>query len=140
MEIQTPHPNRLLIDTFFEALSQKDLPKVRTVMSQKVTWSFLGEHPLAGTKSGIEEVIKFFEVMRGIMGTSKVRSKSLIIAENKKYVIECQHVKTHREDGNNIDHHVCVLWTIKKGKIASGKHFFSNPVALDTFFNKLASK
>jgi ketosteroid isomerase-like protein len=52
--------------------------------------------------------------------------------------VECQHISTDREDGNNIDHYVCVLWTFENGKIISGRHFFADPKSADTFFNLVA--
>lgn len=38
-------------------------------MSEKVTWTFLGKHKLAGVKKGLDEVIAFFDLMGKIMST-----------------------------------------------------------------------
>ncbi len=73
--------------------------------------------------------------MGSIMSKSRPEVEKLVIGSNDNYVIECQHIKTDREDGNNIDHHVCVLWTFENGKIISGKHFFADPKSANTFFN-----
>jgi len=140
MEFPKPHPNRQLIDTFQQAFARRDFTKIREVMSKKVTWTFAGQHPLAGVKTGVDEVVEFLEALGGILGTSKLRSKKLIIAENDKYVLEYQRIRTRREDHNNIDQDICICWTIKKGKIVSGKHLFSDLPAIELFFNRLAGK
>ena len=104
-------------------------------MAPNVVWYFMGRHKLAGTKNGIDEVIKFFDTMGGIMAKSKPAIEKLIVAEKGNYLIECQHISTNREDGINIEHHVSVLWTIENGKILSGRHFFSDPESVDRYFN-----
>ena len=124
-----------LIDNFFHAYSQRDMTGIRQVMAENVIWSFLGQHKLAGTKKGIDEVIAFFDTMGGIMSDSRPAIDKLIIASNEKYLIECQHIKTHRVDGINIEHDVCVLWEIENGKIVSGRHFFADPKSVDAYFN-----
>ncbi len=124
-----------LIDAFFEAYSKRDINGIKQVMSENVTWSFLGQHKLAGIKNGIVEVIAFFDKMGSIMKESNSDIEKLIIASNDNYLIECQHIKTNREDGINIEHDISVLWTFENGKIISGKHFFADPKSVDTYFN-----
>jgi ketosteroid isomerase-like protein/uncharacterized protein YndB with AHSA1/START domain len=127
--------NQQLVDAFFEAYSKRDKEGIIQVMDENVTWSFLGQHKLAGIKNGIDEVIAFFDNMGSIMNESKTTVEKLIVASNDIYLIECQHLKTNREDGINIEHDVSVLWTFNDGKIISGKHFFADPKAVDTYFN-----
>ena len=127
--------NQDLIDNFFKAYLKRDRTGIRQVMDENVVWSFLGQHKLAGTKKGLDEVIAFLDKLEAIMAKSKPTIEKLIIASNENHLIECQHIKTNREDGINIEHDVCVLWTIENGKIISGMHFFADPKAVDIFFN-----
>ncbi len=124
-----------LVDTFFEAYTKRDKEGIKQVMDENVTWSFLGQHKLAGIKNGIDEVIAFFDNMGSIMKESNTTVNKLIVASNDNYLIECQHLKTNREDGINIEHDASVLWTFNNGKIISGKHFFADPKAVDAYFN-----
>jgi len=94
-----------------------------------------GRHKHAGVKKGIDEVIKFFDTMGGIMSKSRPTIEKLIVAEKDNYLIECQHIKTNREDGINIDHYASVLWTIENGRIIMGRHFFADPESVDWYFN-----
>jgi ketosteroid isomerase-like protein len=112
-----------------------DMDKLKEVVSEDVTWYFLGRHRLAGVKRGLKELVEFFDTMGAIMKESRPSITKLIVAENDDYVIECQHIKTNREDGINIEHHATVLWTIKNGRIISGRHFFADPEAVDDYFN-----
>jgi hypothetical protein len=130
--------NQELIDRFFEAYVKRDSGGVKNVMADYVTWTFPGHHPFAGVKSGIDQVIAFFDTMGGIMNKSNPAIEKLIVAENENYVVECSHIRTNLPGGPNIDHHVCVLWTVKNGKIVAGRHFFADPEAVDTYFNAVA--
>jgi ketosteroid isomerase-like protein len=130
--------NSVIIDSFFEAYGKHDFAAIRESMSEDVIWVFLGQHPMAGVKNGIEEVVAFFDNMSAIMSQSGVKAEKLVTGSNKDFLIECQHITTHRQDGNNIDHHVCVLWTFKNNKITEGRHFFADPLAADHFFSAVA--
>ena len=134
MEIMTT-PNQDLVDKFFDAYVKRDFAAIKEVMAADVTWSFLGRHRLAGIKKGIDEVVAFFDAMGEIMGESNPTIEKVMVCSKDNYFMGCQHIKTNRADGNNIDHHVCVLWTIENGKITSGMHFFADPPAVDEYFN-----
>jgi ketosteroid isomerase-like protein len=41
-------------------------------------------------------------------------------------------------DGRKLDHFVCVLWRFEDSRIVEGRHFFSDPEAVDGFFNHVA--
>jgi uncharacterized protein len=127
--------NQEIIDRFFEHFMKHDMEGLKEVVSENVTWYFLGRHKLAGVKKGLQELVDFFDTMAAIMKESKPSIEKLIVAESGNYVIECQHIKTNREDGINVDHHATVLWTIENGKIVSGRHFFADPQAVDEYFN-----
>ncbi len=127
-----------VINKFFAAYGKRNFAAIREVMHEDITWVFMGQHPLAGVKNGIEDVIAFFDNMGAIMGSSKVKADKLVLGSNDHYLVECQHITTHRDDGNNIDHHVCVLWTFENNKIKEGRHFFADPHAADHFFATVA--
>jgi hypothetical protein len=133
------HPNLALIEQFFEAYSRRDLDGLHKVLASNAKWTALGVHPLAGVKNGFGEVIAFFDAMGAVMGKSSPKVEKLIVSANADYAVECQHVWTDRGDGHDLDHLVCVLWTFKDGKIAEGRHFFSDPQAADRFFNYATS-
>ena len=127
--------NQQIVDRFFECYMKHDLEHLKEVVHEDVTWYFLGRHKLAGVKKGLTALVNFFDTMGGIMKDSRPSIEKLIVAEKDKYLIECQRIKTNREDGINIDHHATVLWTIENEKIISGRHFFADPKAVDEYFD-----
>jgi|SRR5688572_2820704 len=132
--------NQEIVAKFFEYYQARDLGKLKEVVSENVVWYFLGRHKLAGVKKGFKELVEFFDTMGSIMMESKPSIEKLIVAENGRYVIECQRIQTNRADGINVDHHATVLWTIENGKIISGRHFFAEPEAVDGYFNAVPVK
>ena len=132
--------NQEIIDNFFEAYKKHDMKGIRKVMAENVTWHFQGLNPMGGVKKGIEEVVEFFDTMAKIMEKSRPEMEKLIVAENDRYFIECQHSKTHRQDGNKLEHYTTVLWTIENGKIIEGRHFFADPQAVDKYFSAVAPR
>ena len=132
--------NQQIVDRFFEAYKKRDMKIVREVMAEDIVWHFPGQNPMAGDKKGLEEVIEFFDIMGKIMMRSRPEMEKLIMAENDRYFIECQHSKTHREDNNNLEHYSTVLWTIENGKIIEGRHFFADPQGVDKYFSAVAPR
>ena len=129
--------NEDTINKFFEAYAKRDIDGIRQVMCEDVQWIFPGHHLLSGVKRGIDEVVDFFDSMGKIMNQSTVAVEKLVTGMNDQYVIECQHVLINRKDGNNLDHHWCVLWKFKNGKIKEGRHFASDQHHADHFFHKI---
>jgi uncharacterized protein len=132
--------NQDIVKKFFAAYAKHDIAAIREVMDENVVWHFPGSHPFAGVKSGIEEVVAFFDAMAEIMGRAKMNMEKLIEAENEDHFIECQHSSATREDGISLDHFSCVLWTIKNGKITEGRHFFAGQQAVDNYFTAVGPK
>ena len=131
------HPNLDLIDRFFAAYGKRDLEGLRDVLAENATWTFPGHHPLSGTKVGIDEVVAFFDAMGSIMGIANVNVEKLVMGVNEQYVVECQHIRTNRTDGPNLDQQLCVLWSFADGKIVSGQHLVADQDALDAFYTAL---
>ena len=132
------HPNQKIIDQFFEAYGKHDMDALRKVMFENVQWTFPGHHFLSGTKTGIDEVVDFFDKMGEIMGTSEFTIDKLIMGANDDYVVECHRVIMKRKDGNTLDHQWCVLWKFKNGKIKEGRHFASDQHEVDRFFHNVS--
>src|SRR5689334_19601614 len=97
------HPNLDLIDRFFAAYGNPDRAALRDVLAEDATWTFPGHHPLSGTQVGIDAIVAFFDAMESLMGSSQPTIEKLVLGVNEQYVAECQHVRTHRADGPNLD-------------------------------------
>ena len=134
------HPNLIIIDKFYAAYGKHDRKAISEVMSEHVKWKFPGHHFLSGTKSGMNEVIAFFDRMAEIMGSSDFTMDKFITGANDDYVVECHRITMKRKDGNSLDHQWCVLWKFRGGKIKEGTHFASNQHEVDRFFHKVSQE
>ena len=132
--------NQTIIDKFFGAFSRQDMSAIKEVMADNVKWYFLGNHPYAGVKEGIQEVVDFFNTMGKLMGKAAPTIEKPIVCENENHLIECVHTISNRGDGVELDHNACVLWTFENGRIIEGRHFFADPQAVDKYFTAIAKK
>lgn len=130
------HMNLSIIDRFFVAYSRHDMDAISKELSENVKWTFPGSSSLSGTKTGINEVVNFFDKMGELMGKANVKVEKLVMGVNDNYVLECQYIKTDKKDSVNIDQKMCVLWTFENGKIIGGKHFTEDQIQADVFYNK----
>jgi ketosteroid isomerase-like protein len=131
------HPNLDLIDRFFAAYAKRDLAGLHNVLADNATWTFPGHNALSGLKVGIDELVAFFDAVGHIMGSSHPTVEHLVLGVTEQYVVECQHIRTSRTDGPNLDQHLCRLWRFANGKIASGRHLTADQDALDAFYATL---
>jgi ketosteroid isomerase-like protein len=128
------HANLELIDRFFAAYGNRDLASLRDVLAEQATWTFPGHHPLSGTRVGVDAIVAFFDTMGGVMASSNANVEKLVVGANEHYLVECQHIRTNRAEGPNLDQQLCVLWSFANGKIVSGRHLAADQEALDSFF------
>ena len=124
-----------IIDDFFIAYGGHDQRGLQRVLAEDVKWIFPGQNPLSGTYSGIWEVVEFFDTMGSIMRKSNTKVDPLVMGSSTDHVVQCQHIRTNRDDGRDLDHYWCVLWTLEKGKIVEGRHLSSEQREADEFFN-----
>ena len=131
--MQQKHPNLDLIQDFFAAYGNNDLHGIRKVLDENIKWHIPGEHPLSGTKKGIEEVLKYFEQL----GKGSFKAETIVMGVNDTYVIDCHRNWSNMENEENLDNMSCLLWRIEDNKIKEVHNFPENQKIVDTFFKKL---
>ena len=77
--------------------------------------------PLSGAHRGIDAIVAFFDAMGSVMGSAQPTVERLVMGVNDQHIVECQHIRTNRADGPDINQHLCVLWSFANGKITSGR-------------------
>ncbi len=122
------------INKFFEAYGKRDIESLKEVISEDIHWTFPGNNKLSGTKTGISEVMEFFDSMGSIMGSSNTQVEKLVLGISEDYVSECQYIHTQREDNINLNQNMCVLWKFREGKIIEGQHLVSDQKEADYYF------
>lgn len=61
-----------ILDRLFAAFGQHDIDGIRATMSDNATWVFPGHNSFSGVKSGIQEIVDFFDAIGQIMIQSNV--------------------------------------------------------------------
>lgn len=124
-------PKLTAIQDFFAAYAAGDVSAVRKVMADDVTWAIPGHHPLAGTKTGIEEVLAFFDQLR----KANFKAEPLAVAVSGDYVLD-----THRgwsDEGDGLDLTWCLVFRFEEGKIKDVVNYCSDQHRADLFFNTM---
>lgn len=127
------HPNLNLIHHFFTAYANNDLVGIKIVLDENIKWHIPGDHPLSGTKNGIEEVLKYFQQL----GKGLFKAESIVMGVSDTHVIDCHRNWSNIENEENLDNMSCLLWKIENSKIKEVHNFPENQHKVDLFFSKL---
>ena len=130
------HPNLTLINDFFTAYGNNDYAAIKKVLAEDILWHIPGEHPLSGTKKGIDAVLNFFKALdKGLF-----KAEPIIMGVNEKFVIDCHRNWSNLEDTENLNAMSCLLWRIENNIIKEVHNFPENQKEVNSFFNKLYSQ
>ena len=127
------HPNLSIIDNFFTAYGSNDLNGIRKALAEDIKWHIPGEHPLSGTKTGIDEVLDFFKKL----GKGAFKAEPIVMGVNDNYVIDCHRNWSNLENSDNLNAMSCLLWRIENKKIKEVHNFPQNQKVVDEFFKNL---
>jgi ketosteroid isomerase-like protein len=127
------HPNTILIHEFFTAYANNDLAGIKKVLAVDIKWHIPGDHPLSGTKNGIDEVLEFFKKLT----IGKFKAEPIIMGVNDYYVIDCHKNWSNIENADNLNAMSCLLWRIENQQIKEVYNFPQDQGIVNTFFNNL---
>ncbi|MEC3958931.1 nuclear transport factor 2 family protein [Nocardia sp. CDC153] len=77
-------PKIAAIAAFFDAYARYDLDGMRAVLTDDITWTIPGRHPLSGTKHGIDEVVEFFNQL----SKAGMKAETFFLEANDDYVVD----------------------------------------------------
>jgi ketosteroid isomerase-like protein len=127
------HPNLTLINDFFKAYAANDLDGIKSILSEDIKWHIPGNHPLSGTKLGVNQVLEFFRKLSKVA----LKAEPIIMGVNDKYVIDCHRNWSSIENEENLNSMSCLLWKIENNKIVEVFNFPQDQQVVDVFFLKL---
>ncbi len=131
--MQKTHPNLTLINDFFDAYSKNNMEGIKKVLDKNIKWHIPGEHPLSGTKIGIDEVLAFFKALT----KGAFKAEPIIMGVNDDYVIDCHRNWSNIEKLENLNAMSCLLWRIENHKIKEVHNFPQSQKDVNKFFNEL---
>lgn len=131
--MEQKHPNLDVIHAFFTAYGSNDIQGIKKVLDERIKWHIPGEHPLSGTKTGIDEVLEYFKQLE----KGSFKAEPIIMGVNDTHVIDCHRNWSNLENEENLDNMSCLLWSIEDHKIKEVHNFPENQSIVDLFFKKL---
>jgi ketosteroid isomerase-like protein len=127
------HPNLTLINDFFKAYAGNDLEAIRNILSEDIKWHIPGKHPLSGTKTGVKQVLEFFQKLN----KAALKAEPIVMGVNDKYIIDCHKNWSTLENKENLNSMSCLLWKIENNKIVEVFNFPEDQHIVDSFFSGL---
>lgn len=119
------------IAAFFSAYANKNVAAVAEVMHEDIVWRIPGHHPLAGEKSGIKEVLAFFDQL----AKAGFQAQPFVVAEEGDYVID--HHRGWSTVGSGLDIIWCLVFRFEAGKIKEVTNFCADQHKADLFFYEI---
>lgn len=119
------------IQAFFTAYANQDVAAVRDVMADDIVWRIPGHHPLAGPKTGVDEVLAFFDQL----AKAGFQAEPKVIAEHGDYVVD--HHRGWSTAGTGLDLTWCLVFRFEGGKIKEVTNFCEDQHQADLFFHSI---
>lgn len=129
--MEEKHPNIALIQRFFGAYANSNHEEIKQVLSEDIKWHIPGNHPLSGTKNGIDEVINYLKQLN----KASFQASPIVLGVNEDFVIDCHRNWSNLEGMDNLDNMSCLLWKIQNNKIIEVYNFPEDQHRVDAFFN-----
>nr|CEL21352.1 hypothetical protein [Kibdelosporangium sp. MJ126-NF4]CTQ96081.1 hypothetical protein [Kibdelosporangium sp. MJ126-NF4] len=122
------HPNVKLIKDYYRAYGSGDLHALRQFFTSDIRWTIPGHHPLAGTKTGADEVLAFFAQL----AESGFRAEVMFLAANGDWVVDMHRGWSTAPAGLDITW--VLAFRVRGRKIAEAVNFAADQHAADAFF------
>ncbi len=127
------HPNLTLVNNFFKAYAANDLNGIEQILDKNIKWHIPGKHPLSGTKTGVKQVLDFFQTL----GKVSLKASPIVMGVNDSYVIDCHRNWSETNAGNDFSGMSCLLWKIENNRIVEVFNFPEDQHVVDAFFSRI---
>jgi len=124
-------PRVRVVQDYYEAYATGNLDNLRPFFAEDIVWRIPGEHPLAGDKRGVEEVLAFFEQLnRGGFGAEPL---AFALDPNTGWVIDL-HRGFSTEGEGRIDTLWALAFRVENGRIHEAINFSFDQAAANRYF------
>jgi ketosteroid isomerase-like protein len=124
-----------VVRQMYDALAALDLNAFTALLDPDVTWTVPGTHSLAGTTSGVPELLAHLaEVAQRTGGQVRVDVKEVV--DGDRYTVAVVAVDM-TVDGTSVHDHQVHLFEIRHGRIASVREYHGDERASDALFGEL---
>jgi ketosteroid isomerase-like protein len=116
----------------YDALAALDVNAFTALLDPDVSWTVPGTHALAGTTSGVPELLAHLaEVAQRTGGQVRVDVKDVV--DGDRYTVAVVAVDM-TVDGTSVHDHQVHLFEIRDGRIASVREYHGDERAFDALF------
>jgi ketosteroid isomerase-like protein len=121
------------MQAFFEAYSSRDMKALHQVVADDAVWYFPGDHPYSGAKKGFDAIVEFFDAM----STMNMQAEQYVVGAKGEHLVEAQRTWC-TDDDVDFEMEWCIHYTFADGKLATGRHFPADQLAVNRFFKERA--
>ncbi len=126
--------NAEIIRSAYEAFAAGDIPAVLAAMSPDITWNVPGRSPLAGTYTGHDEILGFFQQLaERSNGTFNLDVHDILDNDEGKVVLLL--TETAQRNDASLSVSAVHVWGLRDGKATSFQAFVADEYEVDEFWS-----
>jgi ketosteroid isomerase-like protein len=125
--------NAEIIRSGYEAFATGDIPAVLAVFAEDIVWTIPGRSPLAGTYTGHDEVLGFFQNLGERSGGTFHLDVHDVLDNGEDKVVLLLTETAQRED-KSLSHTALHVWGLRDGKATSFQGFSEDDYENDEFW------
>ncbi len=118
-----------LVKQFLEGLGTRNMPALRAILAEDITWTLPGTSRISGTARGVEAVMERIDRITG----SGVHMELKDILIGLTDVTLSLH-NTAKVDGRELDERLSTVCIIREGRIAEIQTYLSDVDGVNRFF------
>ena len=126
----TAQANIKLIQDYYQEYAKGDPELLRPFLHDDVVWKIPGHHPMAGDKTGPDEVVAFFEGL----AKGKFGAEPIFFQAQDDRVVDIHRGFSNVGEGPEVDQLYALMFRIEDGKIIEAQNFLTDMHQSDRFF------
>ncbi|MEV4442707.1 nuclear transport factor 2 family protein [Streptomyces sp. NPDC049577] len=134
----TPPDTRTVVNRYLQALRTRDAQAIPELIAADAVYRIPGSHPLAGTFSGLDEIVqKFFAPMGALFDPEAAYSVevSRVLVDGDRASVECV-TRSATVHGTPYEIDISAQFTVRDGKIVSMREYFDTQYFARTLFGQ----
>jgi ketosteroid isomerase-like protein len=126
--------NAQIIQSGYEAFAAGDVPAVLAMFSDDISWNIPGRSPLAGTYTGPDEVLGFFQQLgERSNGTFNLEVRDIL--DNGKDKVVLLLTETAQRDDKSLNAEAVHVWGLQAGKATTFQAYIADEYTVDEFWS-----
>ena len=122
-----------IVRRMYEAFRRGDMETVRDCFTPDAVWQVPGRSPLAGAYQGFDAILAYFTSLRELSGgTFRTELLELLVGDQRVAALQRA---TGTRGEKHLEHFACQLMTIRDGRIAEVRGFYSDQYTVDEFLS-----